>query len=80
MLKKSVNQRMINLQVRMITQTHVNNYFNAMFRHENCFHSFKLKILEVEEAIKRGIVHLTVYKFTICEKSTGSKRHFLLVV
>ena len=48
-LKKSVNQRMISLQVRMITQTHVNNYFNAMFRHLN------LKSLKWKKQLKEKL-------------------------
>ena len=63
----------------MLPRTHVYNYFNAVFRHGNCFHSFILKILEVEEASEGGVINLNVNKFTVCEKSTGSKRHFLLV-
>ena len=51
-----------------------------VFWHGNSFHSFILKILEVEEASEGGVINLNVNKFTVCEKSTGSKRHFLLVV
>ena len=79
MLEKNVNQMMISLQVECFLGPMYIIIFNAVFRHGNCFHSFILKILEVEEASEGGVINLNVNKFTVCEKSTGSKRHFLLV-
>ena len=65
MLEKNVNQRMISLQVECFLGPMYIIIFNAVFRHGNCFHSFILKILEVEEASEGGVINLNVKKVNL---------------